>query len=53
MKTLLKMREFAAQEFLQNRYCIELLKVCEIFSIFELVICVTLLFKRISPVKSK
>ena len=50
MKTLLKMREFAAKEFLQNCYCLELLKVYEIFLINDLVICVTLLLKRISPV---
>ena len=43
MEKLLKIREFAAQEFLQNCYCLELLKVRE---------CVTLLLKRISPVKS-
>ena len=48
MKTLLKMREFAAKEFLQNCYCLELLKVYEIFLINDLVICVTLLLKRIS-----
>ena len=39
MKTLLRIQEFAAQEFLQNCYCLELLKVCEILSIFYLVMC--------------
>ena len=38
LKTLLKLQEFPAQEFLQNDYCLELLKVCEIFFIFDSVI---------------
>ena len=42
------MREFAAQEFLQNCYCLELLKVCEIFSIFDLVMCKFTAQKNIS-----
>ena len=49
MKTLLKIREFAAQEFLQNCYCLELLKVCKTFSIFDLVMCNTTAQKT-SPV---
>ena len=39
MNALLEIREFTAKEFLQNCYCLELLKVCEIFSIFYLVMC--------------
>ena len=38
LKTLLKIQEFAAQEFLQNCYCLELLKVWEMFLIFDAVI---------------
>ena len=41
MRTLLKIREFAAQQFLQNCYWPDLLKVCKIFSIFDLVMCNT------------
>ena len=38
LKTLLKIQEFSAREFLQNCYCLDLLKVCEIFFVFDLVI---------------
>ena len=38
LKTLLKIQEFPAQEFLQNGYCLDLLKVCEMFFIFDSVI---------------
>ena len=44
MRTLMKIQDFSAQEFLQNCYCLELFKIRE---------CVTLLLKRLSPVKSK
>ena len=37
LKTLLKIQEFPAQEFLEN-CCLDLLKVCEIFLIFDSVI---------------
>ena len=37
-KALLKMQEFASQDFLQNCSCLDLHTVCEIFSIFDLVI---------------
>ena len=47
MKTLLKIGEFVAQVFLQNFYCLDLLKVCEIFSIFDLVMCNTTAQKSI------
>ena len=39
MKMLLKIQEFAAQEFWQNWYWLDLLTVCIIFSIFDLGIC--------------
>ena len=46
MKTLLKIhvrkkaqKRFAAQEFWQNYYCLDLLNVCEIFPIIDLVMC--------------
>ena len=35
LTTLLKKQEFPAQEFLKNCYCLDLLKVCEIFLIFD------------------
>ena len=50
MKKLLKTREFAAQEFLQHCYCLELIKVCEIFWTIDLVMCNITTAQKISPV---
>ena len=38
LRTLLKIQEFRTQKFLQNCYCLDLLKACEIFLIFDPVI---------------
>ena len=52
LKTLLKIQEFAAQEFLQSCYCLDLLKVWEMFLIFDAVIF-NITARRTSLVKSK
>ena len=53
MNTLLEIRKFTAKELLQNCYCLELLKVCEIFSIFYLVMCNITVQKNITCQKDR
>ena len=38
LKTLLKIQEFPAQDFLRNCFCLDLCKVCEIILTFDSVI---------------
>ena len=53
MNTLLEIRKFTAKELLQNCYCLELLKVCGIFSIFYLVMCNITVQKNITCQKDR
>ena len=46
VRTLLKIQEFQTQKFLQNCYCLDLLKACEIFLILTQLYLI-LLLKRI------
>ena len=46
VRILLKIQEFQTQKFLQNCYCLDLLKACEIFLILTQ-LYLTLLLKRI------